>query len=76
MNMIHARTEALEYLARHSVGRQGEIAKAVGLRRETLNRYAGGQAIPTDIACVQRLYDWMVKDRRLKNGAPLSVTKR
>jgi hypothetical protein len=71
MDMIAARKEALKYLAEHSVGRQGEIANAVGLRRETLNRYAGGHAIPTDLETVQKIINWMVSDIRKNNGGSL-----
>lgn len=72
MDLIAARKEALEYLAANSVGRQGEIAEATGLRRETVNRYAGGHATPVDIDCIQRIINWMNRDRaeraKKKNG--------
>lgn len=66
MDMLSARKEALTYLSANSVGRQGDIAKRVKLRRETLNRYACGQAVPSDIEVVQRIYNWMVSDRATK----------
>lgn len=69
MDMIAARTECLEYLAANAEGRQGEIAETIGLRRETVNRYVGGHAVPTDIECVQKIYDWMLTDRKKRNGA-------
>jgi predicted transcriptional regulator len=64
LSMIELRDDALRYLRDNSVGRQGEIAKAIGLRRETLNRYACGHAIPSDIECVQKIVSWVAKDRK------------
>lgn len=67
INLLALRDEVLEYLAAHSVGRQGAIAKQVGLRRETICSYAQKRGALTDVGTLQRLLEWMTQDKR-QNG--------
>ena len=60
------RSEAIEYLSKHSEGRQIQIAKQTGLTRETIGRYIARVYEPTDVYTIQELHNWMVRDR--KNG--------
>jgi hypothetical protein len=68
VNIIEARDEALKYLVNNTRGRQEVIAEELGIRRETLNRYACGSAVPVDINCCQRIIEWVRKDREKKKA--------
>jgi hypothetical protein len=67
IDLLALRDEVLDYLSEHSVGRQGAIAKLVGLRRETICSYAQKRGALTDVATLQRLLDWMQTDKK-QNG--------
>jgi len=58
------RDEVLNYLAENSTGRQGEIADAVGLRRERINAYIVHRKGLTDVRTIQQLFNWMQRDRK------------
>lgn len=63
------REEIMEYLALHSYRRQEIIGDLVGLRRESICAYAQKRGALTNVSALQRLYEWMITDR--KNGQEL-----
>jgi transcriptional regulator with XRE-family HTH domain len=60
--ILAIRDRTLAYLQAHSHGRQGEIAKACGIRREQVNRYVNGAVAISDIDILARLADWVDRD--------------
>lgn len=56
------RDEILAYLRAHSRGRQGQIAKEVGVRREAICYYANGREL-NDVRLLKRLQRWMWRDQ-------------
>ncbi len=60
------RSRVLDYLAENSVGRQAEIAVAVGLRRERINAYIVHRKGLTDVRTIQQLHNWMLEDQKKK----------
>ena len=57
------REHVVAYLGEHSLGRQGDIAKACGVTRSTLNHYSTGEREITDVAILARLQAWVERDR-------------
>ena len=62
-DVLDIRDSTLAYLQAHSHGRQGEIAKACGIRREQVNRYVNGAVTISDIDILARLAAWVQRDR-------------
>jgi len=58
------RESVLDYLAANSMGRQAEIAIAVGLRRERINAYIVHRKGLTDVRTIQELFNWVQRDRK------------
>ena len=63
VDILSIRDEIIDYLNAHSYRRQEIIADLVGIRRESIWAYIKGRGL-TDIGDVQKLYDWMVHDRK------------
>ena len=61
-DVLDIRDSTLAYLQAHSHGRQGEIAKACGIRREQVNRYVNGAVAISDIDILARLVAWVQQD--------------
>lgn len=64
VDLLAIRESILDYLAENSAGRQGAIAKAVGLRREKINLYVNKRSGLTNIEIVQKLHDWVEQDKQ------------
>lgn len=57
------RDSIMGYLRQHSHGRQGRIAREVGVSRESLCRYVNGERELADVRVLGKLQQWMERDR-------------